>query len=122
MGIVTSMFDRFIYRPDVLYAPAGFTPASLRIDFEDVNLSTSDGLCLHGWYLRAPGPRFSLLFCHGNAGDCRDWVNCAIHVAWWFHSRGCQLKVTGVCSRTPAKVCPARALLLTIWSRGTREQ
>jgi fermentation-respiration switch protein FrsA (DUF1100 family) len=87
MGIVTSILDRFLYRPDVLYAPAGFTPASLRMDFEDVNLLTSDGLRLHGWYLRAPKPRFSLLYCHGNAGDCRDWVNAAPP----FVSDGCNL-------------------------------
>lgn len=47
--------------------------ADLGRPFEDVTLTTSDGLKLHGWFFPArPGPARSrqvLLLCHGNAGN-----------------------------------------------------
>ncbi len=39
------------------------------IDFEDCWFSSSDGLRLHGWLLRHPQPRATLLHLHGNAGN-----------------------------------------------------
>ena len=37
-------------------------------------LTTSDGVTLHGWYLPTPGVTFTLLFCHGNAGNISHWL------------------------------------------------
>jgi hypothetical protein len=75
--MIPSIVNQFIYRPDVTTAPEGFTPADLGLDFESITLRTADGLALSAWYLPSPGARHSLLYCHGNGGDIRDWVHAA---------------------------------------------
>jgi fermentation-respiration switch protein FrsA (DUF1100 family) len=45
------------------------TPAAFGTPFEDVWLTTSDDVRLHGWHVPAPTPRGTLLFFHGNAGN-----------------------------------------------------
>lgn len=37
--------------------------------YENVNFNTSDTVSLHGWYIPADSARYTLLFCHGNAGN-----------------------------------------------------
>jgi len=74
---VLPLINQFVYRPDATYAAAGFTPADLGLVYEDVAIQTADGLTLSAWYLPAGDPRHALLYCHGNAGDIRDWVHAA---------------------------------------------
>ena len=45
------------------------TPAQAGLPYEDIRLTTGDGLSLHGWYVPAPQPRGTVLFLHGNAGN-----------------------------------------------------
>jgi len=46
------------------------TPAALNLSFEDVFVTTSDGVRLHGWYIPAgEDARATLLFFHWNAGN-----------------------------------------------------
>lgn len=45
------------------------TPAQQGMDYEDVRITTDDGVALHGWFVPAPEPRGVLLFFHGNAGN-----------------------------------------------------
>lgn len=53
------------------------TPAQAGLPYEDIRLTTGDGLDLHGWYIPAPQtheqthaqPRGTVLFLHGNAGN-----------------------------------------------------
>ena len=59
-------------QPRLLYRPVrkiSFTPADLDLDFEDVTFKSPDGLTLTGWYVPADGAKFTVLFCHGNAGN-----------------------------------------------------
>jgi fermentation-respiration switch protein FrsA (DUF1100 family) len=53
-----------------------YTPAIVNLSFENVAITTSDGIRLHGWYIPAPtkDPRGTLLFCHGNAGNISDRI------------------------------------------------
>ncbi len=44
-------------------------PEDYHFAYEDVRMTTSDGVSLHGWYLKAPEDRAVLLFLHGNAGN-----------------------------------------------------
>ncbi len=44
------------------------TPADVGLDYEDVYLTTSDGVRLHAWYVPGKGER-TLLLLHGNAGN-----------------------------------------------------
>ena len=45
------------------------TPETYGLPFEDVTVTTSDGVKLNGWYIPAPDARGTLLFFHGNAGN-----------------------------------------------------
>lgn len=60
-GFVVLFEDSFIYFPEK--GGVGRSPA------EDVFLSASDGVRLHGWYAPPPEGRPTLLWFHGNAGN-----------------------------------------------------
>ncbi|HSH00985.1 MAG TPA: alpha/beta hydrolase [Anaerolineae bacterium] len=68
------LINQFIYRPDATATPISVTPTSLNLTYEEVELTTSDNINLHGWYLPAPQPRHTILYCHGNAGNVHDWL------------------------------------------------
>lgn len=59
--------DSMVYHP--LSDLAG-SPADIRLDFEDVWVTTRDGVRIHGWFVPASSTsRRVVLFCHGNAGN-----------------------------------------------------
>jgi fermentation-respiration switch protein FrsA (DUF1100 family) len=63
-----------VYLPDAAGRGLVATPAAIGLAFEDVHLRTEDGVSLHGWLVsatekRPQGPRGTLLFFHGNAGN-----------------------------------------------------
>jgi alpha-beta hydrolase superfamily lysophospholipase len=70
-------FGRRFYRDSRIFAPSpdpvkSWDPADYGIPreaFEEHWIRTSDGQTLHAWYCRAPVPRASALFCHGNTGN-----------------------------------------------------
>ena len=57
---------RLIYFP---FRTLEVTPEELGLRFEDVNLVAEDGVAIHGWFLPVEGSRFTVLVCHGNAGN-----------------------------------------------------
>jgi len=59
---------RMVFFPDTQMAG---TPSSIGLDFEEVWLTASDGIRLHGWFVQGggEGTRVTALFCHGNAGN-----------------------------------------------------
>jgi len=59
---------RMIYYPD---RHIGQTPNQLGLQYEDVFLTTSDGLRINGWFLpvSTPNAKLTVLFFHGNAGN-----------------------------------------------------
>jgi uncharacterized protein len=59
--------DRLVYFPSRVLD--GGTPAALGLGYEDVELTASDGVRLHAWFVPAPGTPPVVLFLHGNAGN-----------------------------------------------------
>lgn len=61
-----SILDRvMVYFPERALSA---TPANVGLDYEDVNLTTGDGVRIHAWHI--PGEsRTTLLWLHGNAGN-----------------------------------------------------
>ena len=61
---------RFVFFPESEIAN---TPEEAGLPYEDVHLTTSDGLTLHGWFLPAPPPASrrtqTWLWFHGNGGN-----------------------------------------------------
>lgn len=45
------------------------TPQQLGLDYEDIYFTTSDNKTLNGWYIPNKDARFTVIFCHGNAGN-----------------------------------------------------
>jgi fermentation-respiration switch protein FrsA (DUF1100 family) len=61
--------DRLVYLSDYPSRELSATPARISLEFESVNLTASDGIRLHGWFLPHKKSRATLLFFHGNAGN-----------------------------------------------------
>jgi fermentation-respiration switch protein FrsA (DUF1100 family) len=62
----------FLYFPD---RELVMTPATMRLEYEDVSFSAEDGTQLHGWYLPGEPGKPLLVFCHGNAGNISHRVD-----------------------------------------------
>jgi len=77
LALVTLVYlgqSRLLYLPDAAGRGLVATPGTIGLDYEDVHLSTEDGVPLHGWLVPAPqpisgSPGATLLFFHGNAGN-----------------------------------------------------
>jgi hypothetical protein len=62
----------YFIQGSLLYFPSKTieqTPAGINLAYEDVRLTTSDGVAIAAWYVEAAPERGVLLFCHGNAGN-----------------------------------------------------
>jgi len=62
----------YLFQSGYVYFPiAGLaaTPDDAGLVYEEVTLTTSDNVKIHGWYVPHPEPRATLLFLHGNGGN-----------------------------------------------------
>lgn len=46
-----------------------FTPAWINLSFEDVYIQTEDKVKINAWFIHQNNAKYTLLFCHGNAGN-----------------------------------------------------
>ncbi|MCP1728584.1 fermentation-respiration switch protein FrsA (DUF1100 family) [Natronospira proteinivora] len=61
--------NHLLYQPNMPTRDLQADPAERGWEYEDVHLSTGDGVELHGWWIPASEARASLIFFHGNAGN-----------------------------------------------------
>jgi hypothetical protein len=62
------MFQRnFLYFPNRIYRPPMVVEANEKL--RELPVETEDGLNLKGWYAKAEGKPFTLVFFHGNADN-----------------------------------------------------
>ena len=71
---VTVLFEALIYwrQQAMVFFPVRdhiAQPDAWGLVYEDVQLTTEDGVSLHGWYIPKPGSDRALLFLHGNGGN-----------------------------------------------------
>lgn len=62
----------YLLQSKLLYCPVRkvcYSPEELGLRFEEVTLTTCDGVKLNGWYIPAPKAKFTVLFLHGNGGN-----------------------------------------------------
>lgn len=45
------------------------TPSSVNLAYEEVYFKTSDNIRLNGWFIPSQQAKFTVIFCHGNAGN-----------------------------------------------------
>lgn len=63
---------RLVYFPTRQY---DLTPGDVGLEFEDLTLTTADGVAIAAWYVQHPQARGSVLHCHGNAGNMSGRVD-----------------------------------------------
>jgi fermentation-respiration switch protein FrsA (DUF1100 family) len=56
----------YIYFPT---RPLDQAPSDIGLTYDDLSITTSDGIQVHGWYVPARQERGVVLFCHGNGGN-----------------------------------------------------
>ena len=62
----------YLYQDRLVYFPLralDATPGALGLAYQDVHLTTEDGVRLHGWFVPAPDARATVLHLHGNGGN-----------------------------------------------------
>ena len=64
--LIYALQDRLVYFPT---RDLETTPRSLGVDYEDVWITTEDGVRLNGWFAATPVARATVLFFHGNGGN-----------------------------------------------------
>ena len=69
VGIIFFAQASLLYYPNLAGRGLSATPADIGLGYEDVRLTTADGVRLHGWFVPAADARATLLFLHGNAGN-----------------------------------------------------
>jgi len=71
-GYVLLVVALYFFQERLVYFPSGAivaTPALLGLTYEDVAVTTEDGVSLHGWFIPAKESKVTVLFFHGNGGN-----------------------------------------------------
>lgn len=65
---------RFLEKTSVFYPSkiVEITPDRFKLPYEDITVTTEDGVAINGWLIPKPGAKSTLLFFHGNAGNISD--------------------------------------------------
>ena len=63
------MQSRLLYYPNLSGRELQANPADIGLEYESVNLVTSDNIRIHGWFIEAKQSIGTILFFHGNAGN-----------------------------------------------------
>ncbi len=65
------IFVRFLEYKSLYYPlrDIDVTPTDIGLDYEDVSVTTKDGVNLSGWFVPAKTPRATFLLAHGNGGN-----------------------------------------------------
>lgn len=66
--------------------PLVLTPAIAKLDYQDIELETSDHVRLHAWYLPAPEAKGTVLFLHGNAGNISTHLASVYWLPRWHYN------------------------------------
>ncbi len=83
------IYLRYIEKRSLFY-PAKeieYLPRDLGMDFEDVFFKTPDNLELNGWFVTSKDAAYTVLFCHGNAGN----ISHRLEKLKFFQGLGCNI-------------------------------
>jgi hypothetical protein len=80
-------YFRYIERRSLFYPTREieYFPKDFGLDYENIFFKTPDNLELNGWFVPAKDSRFTILFCHGNAGN----ISHRLEKLKFFHDLGC---------------------------------
>jgi len=68
------LYVRYLESKSVFYPSRllASTPEAIGLAYENVSIMTEDDVHIHGWLVKAPSAKSTLLFFHGNAGNIAD--------------------------------------------------
>ena len=75
--VVALMQPRMAFFP---WAGVQRTPADADISFRDLEITTSDGVRLHGWWMEHASPRATVIYWHGNGGNLSLWLDVLVDI------------------------------------------
>jgi fermentation-respiration switch protein FrsA (DUF1100 family) len=83
------IYLRYIERRTLFYPSKKieFLPAEVGLDFKDVFFQTQDHFKLNGWLIPCHGAKYTVLFCHGNAGN----ISHRLDKLKFFNQLGCNV-------------------------------
>jgi len=65
----------YFAQPHLIYFPSPTyvsTPSDFHLDYEDLTLTSADGVAIAAWFVPHPEARASVILCHGNAENLGD--------------------------------------------------
>lgn len=62
-------------------------PNEISLDYQDIFFKTPDNLILNGWFIPSNKAQYTILFCHGNAGNISDRLD----KIKFFNDLGCNI-------------------------------
>lgn len=87
--VLLVVYLRYIERRSLFY-PAKeieYLPKDVGLVFEDIFFKTSDNSKLNGWFISSKDSRYTILFCHGNAGN----ISHRLEKLKFFQELGCNI-------------------------------
>lgn len=68
---LTVIYLRYIEGRTIFFpmAEIEYLPNQMGLEFEEIFFKTSDNIDINGWFLPSRDARYTILFCHGNAGN-----------------------------------------------------
>lgn len=83
------IYLRYIERRSLFYPmkEIEFFPRQIGLNYEDIFFKTSDNVNINGWFISNPNARYTILFCHGNAGN----ISHRLEKLKFFHELGCNI-------------------------------
>ncbi len=81
-GYLLICFILFFFQNRFVFVPKKnifITPKAYRLEYEDLSLKSSDGNTINAWYVPADKAEYTVLFCHGNAGNLANRIETVDH-------------------------------------------
>ena len=69
--LIVAQYLRYFERHSIFFPMKEMRcfPSDLGLEYENIYFNTADNVRLNGWFLPCKDAPFTLLFCHGNAGN-----------------------------------------------------
>ena len=71
IAVLAFILTRYVERHNLYFPMKELEgdPGLIGLPFEEAYFETSDNVRLYGWFLPASGAKYTVIFCHGNAGN-----------------------------------------------------
>ncbi len=80
LGFLRARFQHSQVFAPTRYPEGDWDPARHGLPCRDEWFESEPGVRLHGWWIRHPDPRATVLYCHGNAGSLADRIDVFRHL------------------------------------------